>query len=84
MSLFEDPEIYRTVLESVQNGIYLVDRTEKIRFWNERAEKSPDTFGRMSSGILAEISSPSKNRRARTEYANLAAHSLPCCVMAGQ
>jgi hypothetical protein len=58
---------------------------EKIRFWNEGAEKkSPDTFGRMSSGILAGISSPSKNRRARTEYANLAAHSLPCCVMAGQ
>ena len=26
-SLFEDPEIYWTVLESMQNGIYLVDRS---------------------------------------------------------
>ncbi len=35
MSRFEDPEICRTVLESMQNGIYLADRSEKSRFWNE-------------------------------------------------
>jgi hypothetical protein len=29
MYLFEDSEIYRAVLESMQNGIYLVDRGEK-------------------------------------------------------
>ena len=39
MSLFDDPEIYRTVLESMQNGVYLVDRSEKIQFWNAGAER---------------------------------------------
>ena len=39
MSLFEDPEIYRGVLESMRNGIYLVDCSEKIQFWNEGAER---------------------------------------------
>jgi PAS domain S-box-containing protein/diguanylate cyclase (GGDEF)-like protein len=39
MSLFNDPEIYRTVLECMQNGVYLVDRSEKIQFWNEGAER---------------------------------------------
>jgi PAS domain S-box-containing protein len=39
MSLFDDSEIYRTVLESMQNGVYLVDRSEKIQFWNEGAER---------------------------------------------
>jgi diguanylate cyclase (GGDEF)-like protein/PAS domain S-box-containing protein len=39
MSLFEDPEIYRAVLESLHNGIYLVDRNERIQFWNEGAER---------------------------------------------
>jgi hypothetical protein len=37
MALFEDPEIYRTVLEFMQNGIYRVDRSEKSRFWNDGA-----------------------------------------------
>jgi diguanylate cyclase (GGDEF)-like protein/PAS domain S-box-containing protein len=39
MSLFNDPEIYRTVLECMQNGVYLVDRSEKIQFWNAGAER---------------------------------------------
>lgn len=39
MSVFNDPEIYRTVLECMQNGVYLVDRSEKIQFWNEGAER---------------------------------------------
>ncbi|MFZ0884921.1 MAG: sensor domain-containing diguanylate cyclase [Candidatus Acidiferrales bacterium] len=39
MPLFEDPEIYRNVLECMQNGVYLVDRNEKIQFWNEGAER---------------------------------------------
>ncbi|MGA8408209.1 MAG: PAS domain-containing protein [Candidatus Acidiferrales bacterium] len=39
MSFFDDPEVYRTVLESMQSGVYLVDRCEKIQFWNEGAER---------------------------------------------
>jgi diguanylate cyclase (GGDEF)-like protein/PAS domain S-box-containing protein len=36
---FADPEIFRTVLESLQFGVYLVDRDRRIMFWNDGAEK---------------------------------------------
>jgi diguanylate cyclase (GGDEF)-like protein/PAS domain S-box-containing protein len=36
---FEQPEIFRNVLESLQTGVYFVDRDQKILFWNEGAEK---------------------------------------------
>jgi diguanylate cyclase (GGDEF)-like protein/PAS domain S-box-containing protein len=39
VSELEDPSIYRDVLESLQIGIYMVDREQKIVFWNEGAEK---------------------------------------------
>lgn len=39
MSELEDPSIYRAVLESLQVGIYLVDRDQRIVFWNDGAEK---------------------------------------------
>jgi len=39
MSDFDDPAVYRTVLESLQTGIYVVDANQKIVFWNEGAEK---------------------------------------------
>jgi diguanylate cyclase (GGDEF)-like protein/PAS domain S-box-containing protein len=39
MSEFDDPAVYRLVLESLQTGVYLVDRNQKIVFWNEGAEK---------------------------------------------
>jgi diguanylate cyclase (GGDEF)-like protein/PAS domain S-box-containing protein len=39
VSEFDDPGIFRNVLESLQTGVYVVDRNQKIRFWNEGAEK---------------------------------------------
>ena len=33
------PEIYRTVLEGLHTGVYLVDRQRRIRFWNDGAER---------------------------------------------
>ena len=36
---FKDPEIFRTVLSSLQTGVYLMDRDRKIHFWNDGAEK---------------------------------------------
>ena len=39
MSAFDDPEIYRTVLESLMTGVYLVDLERRIVFWNEGAER---------------------------------------------
>ena len=35
----DDSEIYQSVLECLQTGVYLVDRTRRIRFWNEGAER---------------------------------------------
>ena len=39
MSVFDDPEIFRAVMESLPVGIYLVDREQKIQFWNAGAER---------------------------------------------
>jgi diguanylate cyclase (GGDEF)-like protein/PAS domain S-box-containing protein len=34
-----DPEVYRSLLESMPNGVYLVDRDRRILLWNDAAEK---------------------------------------------
>jgi diguanylate cyclase (GGDEF)-like protein/PAS domain S-box-containing protein len=39
MLSFDDPEIYRSVLDNLTAGVYLVDRTGKIVFWNAGAER---------------------------------------------
>ena len=39
MSELQDPEIFRTVLDTLQTGVYLVDRNRKIVFWNDGAER---------------------------------------------
>ena len=39
MPELNDPEIYRTVLDNLQTGVYIVDRNRRIRFWNEGAEQ---------------------------------------------
>jgi len=38
MSGFQDPEIYRTILESLKTGLCVVDRQRRIVFWNGGAE----------------------------------------------
>ena len=37
-SLFDSPGFVRTVLEDLPVGIYIVDREQRIRFWNHGAE----------------------------------------------
>ncbi len=39
MPELSDPEIYQTVLNSLQTGVYIVDRNRRIRFWNQGAEQ---------------------------------------------
>jgi len=51
MSIFQDPEVFSTVLDSLPIGVYLVDRDLKVIFWNRGAEKisgyrSQDVMGR--------------------------------------
>src|SRR5580658_5291123 len=45
MSVFADPEIYRTVLEHMQTGIYMVDCEQKIQFWSDGAENITGHLG---------------------------------------
>lgn len=35
---FDNPEIFRSILETLPTGVYLVDRNRKILFWNAGAE----------------------------------------------
>jgi diguanylate cyclase (GGDEF)-like protein/PAS domain S-box-containing protein len=44
MSELDDPEIFQSVLESLQTGVYLVDRNRRIRFWNQGAERITGYF----------------------------------------
>jgi two-component system, cell cycle response regulator len=39
MSELQDPEIFRTVLDSLQTGVSVGDRNGKILFWNQGAER---------------------------------------------
>jgi diguanylate cyclase (GGDEF)-like protein/PAS domain S-box-containing protein len=38
LSLEIDPTIYRGILDEMEDGVYLVDRTERILWWNRGAE----------------------------------------------
>src|SRR5207244_2142155 len=39
MPELQDPDIFRTILESLQTGVYVVGREGRILFWNQGAEK---------------------------------------------
>jgi len=39
MPELQDPDIFRTILESLQTGVYVVGRDGRILFWNQGAEK---------------------------------------------
>jgi len=45
MSLALNPEIFRSVLESLPIGVYLVDRNRQIVFWNSGAESITGYLG---------------------------------------
>jgi diguanylate cyclase (GGDEF)-like protein/PAS domain S-box-containing protein len=39
MPELNDPAIYQIVLDGLETGVYIVDRSRRIRFWNEGAEQ---------------------------------------------
>jgi len=50
-------DLYQRVLEQLPTGVYLVDKTEKILFWNEGAEKitghlRQDVLGRLRQEVI--------------------------------
>jgi two-component system, cell cycle response regulator len=57
VSELEREDIHRRVLETLQTGVCLVDRNQKILFWNEGAEKTTghfrqDVLGRDAREVL--------------------------------
>jgi hypothetical protein len=46
MPCFQDPEIYRDILDGLQIGVRVLDLQKKIVFWSDGAEK-------ISSSIFA-------------------------------
>jgi len=66
MSVFADVEIYRTVLEQMQTGIYMVDCDQKIQFWNDGAEiitghLRQDVVGHFCRDFFPPQKEPGKN-----------------------
>ena len=59
MEELRSPDVYRAVLEKLQTGVYLIDREQRIHFWNDGAEHltgylRQDVVGRLlRSNILA-------------------------------
>jgi len=51
-SLFDNPGFVRTVLEELPIGIYIVDREQRIRFWNRGAEH---IIGHLSQEVVGHI-----------------------------
>jgi PAS domain S-box-containing protein len=51
-SLFDNPDFVRTVLEELPTGIYIVDREQRIRFWNRGAEH---IIGHLSQEVVGHI-----------------------------
>lgn len=66
MSELDDPEIFQFVLEALETGVYLVDRTRRIRFWNDGAERitgfiRQDVVGRFPRDHFLAPPDPTKN-----------------------
>lgn len=58
-SLFDNPELYRSVLEDLPTGVFIVDRMRTVRFWNRNAEHltghlAHDAIGRNNPGEMLE------------------------------
>jgi len=56
--LFEDPALYRSVLENLPIGIYVLDREQRVRFWNRGAEKITGYLAHEVKGHICSESLP--------------------------
>jgi PAS domain S-box-containing protein/diguanylate cyclase (GGDEF)-like protein len=78
MAELGDPQMFRNILENLQTGVYLIDRDQKIVFWNAGAEHitgylRQDVVGRLSR---ASILAPSQEETATTSEAESALSSV--------
>jgi two-component system cell cycle response regulator len=66
MPELDNPETYQTVLNSLETGVYIVDRNRRICFWNEGAEQitgylRQDVVGRFLRDHLLTIDGDAKD-----------------------
>jgi PAS domain S-box-containing protein len=52
-TVFDNLEFYRTVLEELPIGVYIVDRERRVRFWNRRAEQ---LTGHLAHEAMGQVS----------------------------
>jgi diguanylate cyclase (GGDEF)-like protein/PAS domain S-box-containing protein len=83
VSELEDPSIYRAVLESLQIGIYLVDREQRIVFWNDGAEKITGYLRQDVVGSFCREASAGENGTERIVLSD-AAESLKIALRDGK
>ena len=50
--IFEDPALYRSVLENLPIGVYVLDRAQRVRFWNRAAEQ---ITGYLAHEVMGQI-----------------------------
>jgi PAS domain S-box-containing protein/diguanylate cyclase (GGDEF)-like protein len=83
VSDFDSPEIFRTILESLQTGIYLVDHHQKILFWNDGAER---ITGYLRQDVLGRfcVESLLANRGAHDSFASDAADAIAAVLRDGK
>jgi diguanylate cyclase (GGDEF)-like protein/PAS domain S-box-containing protein len=72
MPELNDPEIYQTVLDGLETGVYIVDRNRRIRFWNQGAEQitgylRQDVVGRFMRDHLLTIGNDAKDLESDPE-----------------
>jgi len=58
-TFFDHPELYRSLLESLPIGVYILDRERRVRFWNRGAEQltghlAHEAVGQDGTGHLLE------------------------------
>jgi PAS domain S-box-containing protein len=50
-NFFDNPDLYRSVLEDLPSGVFLLDRDRRIRFWNRAAER---LVGHLAHEVIGE------------------------------
>jgi len=83
VSELDNPAIYRKILESLQTGIYLVDREQRILFWNDGAERitgylRQDVIGRFC------VESLLSNQHGHDTFASDAADAIAAVLRDGK
>lgn len=58
-NFFDNPDLYRSVLEDLSAGVFLLDRDRRIRFWNRGAEQlvghlAHEVIGEDGAGLLLD------------------------------